>query len=202
MHTISCHRARCYSSSPRATKSRLTNGRRPTELNCPGLLLCGAPNICCGTIRPKSLKIRLPSGSAAAKTRRPYERKSIGWPSRLRGVPVPISELFFPSLRLSRTNCQALFRRSAQLFFIDSDNRFLLSSVMSPRVFLFAEASCVSAETRGLVSVRFLEALGCESVSSKAAIARSSRSLSFFKSEMICWMFNLAPLPLFIMISL
>jgi hypothetical protein len=126
--------------------------------------------------------------------RRPYERKSIGRPSRLRGVPVPISELFFPSLRLSRTNCQALFRRSAQLFFIDSDNRFLLSSVMPPRVFVFVDANCVSAEARGLVSIRFLEAFGCESVSSKAAIARSSRSLSSLKSLMISWMSNLAPL--------
>ena len=87
-----------------------------------------------------------------------------------------------------------MFRRSAQLFFIDSDNRFLLSSVMPPRDFVFVEANCVSAEARGLVSIRFLEAFGCEFVSSKAAIARSSRSLSFFKSLMISWMFNLAPL--------
>jgi hypothetical protein len=65
---------------------------------------------------------------------------------------------------------------------------------MPPRVFVFVEANCVSAEARGLVSIRFLEAFGRESVSSKAAIARSSRSLSFFKSLMISWMSNLAPL--------
>ena len=68
------------------------------------------------------------------------------------------------------------FRRSAQRFFIASDNRFLPSAVRRPRLLLFA----VGAEA---AAFPFEVAAGW--VPSSAAMARLSRSLSLFNSATI-----------------
>src|SRR5260370_32537186 len=64
------------------------------------------------------------------------------------------------------------FRRSAQRFFIASDNRFLPSAVRRPRLILFA----LGAETGAFP----FEVATCKWLPSSAAMTPLSRSLSLF----------------------
>ena len=68
------------------------------------------------------------------------------------------------------------FRRSAQRFFIIIDNRFLPAGVMPPRRFLFVVAALGPGFGPRLPPVAAAPA------PTKAVIARTRRSLSFFRS--------------------
>ena len=72
---------------------------------------------------------------------------------------------------------RSFFLRSAQRFFIASDNRFLPSAVRPPRLLLLA----MGAEAAAFA----FEVAAGESVPSSAAMARLSRSFSLFNSATI-----------------
>jgi len=89
--------------------------------------------------------------------------------------------------RLRENSYELFFLRSAQRFFIISDSRFLPAAVRPPRLFLRELGAC-----RGVV-LRLARA-AVPSIPSKAAMARSIRSLSLFNSPNIECMFKIGSL--------
>jgi len=89
-------------------------------------------------------------------------------------------QIFYAALRLT----VPFLLRSAHLFFIISDNRFLPSAVRRRPPFL--------ALTK-VGAASFLELVLAPSIPSSAAIARLRRSLSFFNSDTIATMFTIPP---------
>src|SRR5260221_8933474 len=89
-------------------------------------------------------------------------------------------QIFYAALRLT----VPFLLRSAHLFFIISDNRFLPSDVRPRPPFL--------ALTK-VGAASFLELVLAPSVPSSAAIARLRRSLSFFNSDTIATMSTIPP---------
>ena len=80
--------------------------------------------------------------------------------------------------RKTRGPYEVFFLRSAQRFFIASDKRLLPSGVIPP------PSRAFNTGGRGTETLVFLAIRG-EVVPSKSAMARLSRSLSFFKSATI-----------------
>jgi hypothetical protein len=97
-------------------------------------------------------------------------------------------QIFYAALRLT----VPFFLRSAHLFFIISDNRFLPSDVRPRPPFL--------ALTK-VGAASLLEPVLAPSVPSSAAIARLRRSLSFFNSDTIATMSTIPPVILFLFLD-
>lgn len=165
--------------TPISTRPRLADSGRCLLRACVRWLPPPLLNVCVNSASGIAMMVTLQGFRNSGQP--PKKQSTTADPS----ITFSAAEMRYPERGPARCYFLAavFFRRSAQRFFIISDNRFRPAALRWPRFWVrILRRDCL------LLGTRF------EEIASRAARARSIRSLSVFNSETIIAMFNSPPM--------